>query len=79
MLIDTARAINAKLRSQFPDSPDGRFMFAIVERAILDLTVASEREEAYIYITSPEIPHAEICEISSEWIHRLLLKAGLIL
>ncbi len=69
------RAICKKIKYQFPDSPEGKLMFGIVQSAIHDLMTANHRRSAILYLTS-DIPHAEIAGVNAKWIRDQLRKVG---
>ena len=55
---------------QFPDSPEGKLMFAIVRQAITDLPKA-ECLAAADFLNS-EMWCCEICGVESEWVRRVV-------
>ena len=72
---NNARMLVAKIKPQFPvDTPEGKLMFAIIERAILDANGKHEhREEAKRYLRGP-IPYAVACGVDPEWIRFMAKK-----
>ena len=77
--VRTGLAIKA-IRTQFPDSPEGKLMSHIVATAITDAYSTFQPEEsirsASEYLKG-NIPHAEIAGVDSDWIKRILLKLEL--
>ena len=83
LTLSKARAVSKKIKFQFPETPEGRLMFAIVDCAITDSirdvktqTDKTERDAAIAYL-SQTIPHCEISGVNSEWVHRIINYAGL--
>lgn len=70
-----ARAAIVKIGKQFPTSPDGKLMFAIVANAILDLLEKSERNEAIRYLRG-DMWHANKCGVEPDWIRKVLTECG---
>lgn len=71
-----------KIKYQFPDNPEGRLMFAVIEQALKDLTAMKRSKEKPIpdllirasaenYLRGP-MPHAELVGVSSDWIKRVI-------
>jgi len=80
MVIDNnlrKRAAMRKISYQFPETPEGKLMCAIVSNAIIDLGSADKaiRLPAIRYLNAT-IYHAEICEVDSVWIREVLIKCG---
>ncbi len=72
-----------KLRPQFPDSNEGRFMLSIIESAIKDAVKSNRYVKdnqhgitAKSYLRG-EILHAEICGVSPDWIRMILKKLNI--
>ena len=59
-----------KIRPQFNKSTNSKFMFSIVEQAIHDLN-KPEHVSARKYLNE-EMVHAELCNVDSDWIRRVL-------
>ena len=74
--VAVARAVAGKIAKEFPASPEGRQMFALVRRSIRDLFSESQHRDARRYL-SGEIPAAESCGVNSVWIREQLVKAGI--
>jgi len=86
-----ARAINKKIRPQFAASPEGNLMFAILERAILDLAkvetkkTLSKREEDMRFLErrqaasflKGEITCAGLCGVDPDWVRKVIKDGGL--
>lgn len=79
-----------KISYQFPDTPEGQLMLAIVYKAFQDALLhkrncdvgrgsesyrKSAKAEALIYIDSI-MPHAEACGVDSGWICRVVRQCG---
>jgi len=69
-----------KIGPQFPQSPEGRLMLAVVGQAIRDLhgrgrgcelRARRQRESAARYLGG-EMPHAEACGVSSHWVRKIM-------
>jgi len=74
------------IKTEFEDTGPQRLCFAIIERAIIDLTSKPhkrwkqgrllehyrDKNSAYHYLNS-HIPHAENCGVCSEWIRSKLI------
>lgn len=77
--LDHARLVLYIIKHKFPQSPEGRLFFAIVEKAILDLTdkSATLRKDAERYLRG-DIIHAQLCGVDPEWIRRVCLKHGVL-
>ena len=73
------RACVRKIGYQFADTPESNLMFAIVSQAAKDLTdkYGVIRRSAHEYVQN-EIPHAEICGVSSDWIRETFIKGGVL-
>jgi hypothetical protein len=69
------RAAMRKISYQFPDTAEGRLMCAVVNCAVTDLSDGTYRNSALRYLNGV-MPHAEICEVDSVWIHEVLTKCG---
>lgn len=63
------RAAVLKISYQFPDTPDGRLMLGILNRAALDLLDEGHAREAERYIRNA--PHAELCGVDPMWINEV--------
>lgn len=79
------RALMNKIRCQFPDTPEGRLMLAVINCALSDLLsnrtgleVERNRRNAAHYLAG-NIWHAYISGIDAEWIHLQLRRAGVVL
>ena len=63
------RGVMAKIAHQFPKNKEGRLHLAIIAQAAKDLTHHLHGDSAAEYL-SGYIPHAEICGVDSNWIHK---------
>ena len=75
-----AMAVASKIGHQFPATPEGKLMHAVVKQAIADLFDVSDqsvfvRRKAADYLLG-DIYSAEICGVDSSWIRGQLKKAG---
>ena len=75
--IKTLAAI-AKISPHFIDTPEGNLNKAVVVQAIKDLRDKSHsiRSSAAYYL-SKDMYNAEICNVSSEWIRRVIQDVGI--
>ena len=82
-----AKVIARKIKPQFTNSPYGLLMFHIVQCALLDAarmvdkedTIAvNEQQNAQRYLQG-SMPHCELANVDSSWVHRVIGKAGLVL
>ncbi len=66
------------IHEQFPKSPEGKLMFAVIAQAISDIindfNKQEDRIDALRYIKK-DLIHAEICGIKREWVQKLICKA----
>lgn len=85
--VGPGKEVAEKIEPQFPRSPAGRLFFAVVERAVLDLTAkppptaaaAIEHKKRVVTAArylSGEVPHAEWCGVDSDWIRLVLKRDG---
>ena len=75
----TVNAACKKIRHQFPKSPEGMLMFAVIATAIRDASgktgIGSKQAISFL---SGDMPQAELCGVNSEWITEILIKMGLL-
>ena len=67
-----------RISAQFPQLPEARLMLAVIANAICDLSDKSYRKSALSYLRTANYYHAEICGISSAWIHDTLEQMDLL-
>jgi len=81
---DKVKAINAKIRPQFHESPQGKLMFGIVASAIEDAFIRSVNHDnaagrasrnAMRYLQSGMV-HASLANVDAEWIRDMIERAG---
>jgi len=70
-------AVAKKIRTQFPDTAEGKLWYSVIEGAINDLFHPLRRQAGIAYLTS-DILAAQVCNVDCDWIHRLLKEAGLL-
>lgn len=72
------------IRTQFPETPEGALMFAVIAQAVEDATAKPQpnaqnhdrrnfqarRLDAVEYLTG-NIPHAHVAGVNPRWIHRI--------
>jgi len=70
----TRTAIYALKNAMAVDTPESRFLFAIIECAIRDVSNGrrGDAESAYRYLSRPKNWHAELVGIDTEYMHRVL-------
>ena len=78
-----------KIKTQFPNSPEGNLCFAVVAQAVRDATQPMpkkpeeiikwrhETKSAKDYLSN-EIFYAEICGVNSLWIQRVLKESSIL-
>ena len=69
--IPVATHVSKKIRPEFPTTPEGKLMFAVVDRALRDAYGCEGRMTGKVYLAGP-MPHAEICGVSAAWIRRVI-------
>lgn len=67
-----------KIKTQFPKTPQGELMFAIIEMAVKDLTNNTEhrtriRGDAIRYLKG-DMVHAQWCDVEPSWVRMVLKK-----
>lgn len=65
-----------KIGYQFPGSPGGKLMFAIVRQSIIDLNSKSYHNGAAHFLAG-EMSPALLCGVDPEWIRLVLKRAGI--
>lgn len=65
-----------KIKSQFPDVPEGKLMHAIVAGAMSDLLDKNTCSQALSYFKGPMI-HAERAGVNPVWIRETMQKCGI--
>ena len=67
-----------KIKPVFPQNPEGMIMLAVVENALRDSIDFNgpHVEEARRFL-SKDIPHADICNVESSYILRVIMDIGL--
>ncbi len=79
MNVKTAKLVIKKIKPQFPDTPEGNLMFAVVSQAIRDVAsptstiTISDQSSALRYLDS-DMPHAAICGVQASWIRSIIKK-----
>lgn len=71
------RAVVRKIGYQFPATPAGQLMHAVVGVAIADLFRPEVNESAERYLRG-SIWHAQISGVDPDWIRSVLMQAGLL-
>ena len=66
-----------KIGKQYPKTPTGKLFFAILAKAIDDLTMPRYRKEAIRYLSTNEVMACELCGVDSDWVRSVLIKLGL--
>lgn len=66
-----ARLVAAKIQPQFPATPEGQLMFAVVRQALVDALGAEHDPTATHYLLG-SIPHAALCGVDSDWIRSVM-------
>ena len=70
-----AKAALRKICFQFPETPEGRLMFAIFEQTIMDLFIREHNNSAMVHLYG-NIPEASLCGVDPGWIRSVLIKMG---
>lgn len=76
---DRIKAIAWKIRPQFLEKPEGKFMFAIVERALADIgdfKCLADVRSACRYLNN-DLIHAELAGVDPQWIREVISRAGI--
>ena len=76
---DKTRGAILRIKSQFKEAPEeGEIMFQVVHQAIKDLTAVDPYDifSAKRFLKQPVIPHADLCNVESDWIRLTLKRAG---
>ena len=67
------RAALRRIRAQFPATPEGRLMFAVVDKAVWDsLYRHTWYGESAVRYLEQDLSHAELCGVDPEWIRETL-------
>lgn len=75
------KAVAEKINKQFPVTPEGQLMSAVIRQAVLDASSKSAHwtvvSNARRYLAG-DMPAAELCGVDSGWIRRVVQSAGLL-
>ena len=72
--------VNKVIRIQFPKSPDGQLMYAVIASAVHDLVSNKiNRVESALSYLKGNMPHAIACDVSANYIRSLIEQGGIIL
>jgi hypothetical protein len=75
-LRERVAAVNRVVGYQFPRTPEGQLMGAVVAQALLDLLDERLAAEAAAFLRS-DMPQAELAGVSPCWIRKMILRAGI--
>lgn len=82
---EKAKLVSRKIKYQFPtDTPEGKLMFSVVEKAILDSVKTVPKtglptinaNTAITYLRS-DMPHAEACGVDADWVRKIINSIGI--
>ena len=74
--VPIATHVSKKIRPEFPKTPEGWLMWAVIDRALRDSYsndrhIRRDTAIAKQYLRG-DMPHAEVCGVSSAWIRRVI-------
>lgn len=69
------RAAMRRIGAQFPDKPEAKLMFGVINQAANDLLEDSYKIEAERYLKNPI--HAEMCGVNPIWVRETFEKMGI--
>lgn len=71
-----AMAVAKKIRHQFPTTPEGRLAFAVVSKAIEDLSSRRNRVDASRFLRG-DMGWAQLAGVDPDWVRLQLRRAGI--
>lgn len=80
---EVAKLVSDLIKREFPTSPEGQLMFAVLRHTILDLALkdnAKNREailDAQLYFKM-DMFHCHLCGVDPDWIIDVLIRAKLL-